>query len=135
LALVKCTFFENQAEYGSALYSCDLGVLQHCVIASSTGAAAVEGNGTAVATCCDVYGNAGGDWVGALAGQEGINGNICADPLFCDPENDDFTLGEGSPCAPGQNPDCGLVGAWPVTCGATPTPQTTWGALKALFRE
>jgi hypothetical protein len=109
-------------------------VLEHCIIANSTAGAAVEGNGAADASCCDVHGNAGGDWVGALAGQEGIHGNICADPLFCDPENDNLRLEEGSPCGPGQNPDCGRLGAWPIGCGGTPVEPMSWGSIKALFR-
>lgn len=67
----------------------------------------------------------------------GINGNISEDPLFCDPEHQDFTLRENSPCAPftPPNPECDLIGAWPVGSGSTPTAAATWGQLKALFRE
>jgi hypothetical protein len=69
-------------------------------------------------TCCDVYGNAGGDWVGCLAGQSGNYGNLSADPLFCDATNNNFGLGANSPCAPDQSPaQCGLIGARPVVCG------------------
>jgi hypothetical protein len=64
-----------------------------------------------------VYGNAGGDWVGCIADQYGVNGNFSADPLFCDPTHDDFTLAATSPCAPENSPgECGLIGAWPVGC-------------------
>ena len=69
-----------------------------------------------------------------MADQYGIRGNISADPLFCAPGEDDFRLQEGSPCAPDYNPDCGLIGAWPVGCGGTPTEETSWGSLKALYR-
>jgi hypothetical protein len=86
-------------------------------------------------TCCDLYGNAGGDWVNCVEEMYGVDGNFSADPLFCDPDVGDFRLKDCSPCAPAQNPDCGLIGAWPVGCGGTPVDQTTWGALKALFRE
>jgi hypothetical protein len=95
-----------------------------------------SGGNVPVLTCCDIYGNAGGDWVGAIAGQYGINGNMSVDPLFCDPENLDFTLHGDSPCAPFSppNPECDLIGAWPVGCAPTPTVKTTWGAIKALYR-
>jgi hypothetical protein len=88
-------------------------------------------------TCCDIYGNEGGDWVGCIEDQYGVNGNISEDPLFCDPGSGDFTLQECSPCAPFSppNPECDLIGAWPVGCGGTPTVESTWGALKALFRR
>lgn len=33
------------------------------------------GNPSVAATCCDFYGNAGGDWVGCVAGMNGVNGN------------------------------------------------------------
>jgi len=91
----------------------------------------------AILTCCDIYGNAGGDWVGEIASQYGINGNISYDPLFCDPENLDFTLHADSPCAPFSppNPECDLIGAWPVGCGPTPTVATTWGQIKTLFKD
>ncbi len=89
---------------------------------------------SATLTCCDVFGNAGGDWVGCIEGQLGIEGNICEDPLFCGPESEDFTLHADSPCAPEHNPDCGLIGSWPVGCEETPVEKTTWGGIKNLFR-
>jgi hypothetical protein len=69
-----------------------------------------------VLTCCDVYGNAGGDWVGYIADQAGINGNFSADPLFCDTANGDLHIFNASPCAPANN-SCGvLIGALDVGC-------------------
>ncbi|MCK4773241.1 MAG: hypothetical protein KAT30_00595, partial [Candidatus Krumholzibacteria bacterium] len=71
--------------------------------------------------CSDVYGNSGGDWVGCIADQDGINGNFCEDPLFCDPTSGDFTLDRSSSCLPGNHPsgeDCGLIGALEQACGA-----------------
>jgi len=71
-------------------------------------------------SCCDLYGNEGGDWVGCIAGLYGTEGNISAGPFFCDPENGDFGLADYSPCAPDQSPgECGLIGAYGVAC-ATP---------------
>ncbi len=71
-------------------------------------------------TCCDLYGNAGGDWVGSVAAQAGINGNICEDPLFCAPAAGNFRLQPDSPCGPftAPNPECDLVGAHPVGCSS-----------------
>jgi hypothetical protein len=98
------------------------------------GGAVMAGHGVTL-SCCDIYGNVGGDWVDYIASQYGINGNISEDPLFCDPENLDFTLHADSPCAPftPPNPECDLIGAWPVGCGSTPTVATTWGQIKTLF--
>jgi len=68
--------------------------LENSILAFSTQGEAVHcwSNGSATLSCCDVYGNAGGNWVDCIAGQEGQDGNICADPLFCDPDGGDFTL-------------------------------------------
>ena len=84
-------------------------------------------------SCCDIFGNEDGDWIGCIADQYGINGNISEDPLFCDPDAGDFHLHCTSPCAPAQQPDCGLIGALGVGCGATATVPTTWGAIKSIF--
>jgi predicted outer membrane repeat protein len=92
------------------------------------------GDGTeATLRCSNVFGNYGNDWVWCLEGQLGVEGNISADPLFCDRETGDFRLDSSSPCAPVVNPSCGLIGALPVGC-STPIWETTWGAMKALFR-
>jgi hypothetical protein len=96
-----------------------------------------DGNSSAHLTCCDLYGNEGGDWVGYIEDQYGINGNISEDPLFCDPESGDFTLHEDSPCAPftPPNEECDLIGAWPVGCEPTAVRVGTWGAIKAMYRR
>jgi predicted outer membrane repeat protein len=68
--------------------------------------------------CSDLYGNSGGDWIGPLAEQLGVRGNICDDPLFCEEEGpigSSLALQEDSPCGP-ENNECGLMGAWQVGC-------------------
>ena len=67
-------------------------------------------------TCCDIYGNAGGDWVGALSGYASINGNMCVDPLFCDTATNNYGLMDISPCAPTNNSCNQLIGAYGITC-------------------
>jgi hypothetical protein len=66
-------------------------------------------------SCTDIYGNAGGDWVGNLAGQLGVNGNISEDPLFCDAANGNLQLDFSSPCLFAE---CGTMGAWGIGCPA-----------------
>jgi hypothetical protein len=46
------------------------------------------------------------------------DGNINDDPLFCDPDNGDFTLGENSPCV-GTGQDGEIMGALGVGCEPT----------------
>ncbi|MFC1573470.1 hypothetical protein ACFL6M_07735 [Candidatus Eisenbacteria bacterium] len=65
--------------------------------------------------CCDIHGNASGDYVGAIADQLGIDGNISRDPRFCDRDALDLRLDTLSPCGP-DSCECGLMGAWPVGC-------------------
>jgi hypothetical protein len=69
--------------------------------------------------CNDVWSNQSGNYSG-IPDPTGTNGNLSADPLFCNAPARDFTLNALSPCAPGQSPPgCGLIGAWPVACGVT----------------
>jgi predicted outer membrane repeat protein len=139
-AIANCTFYGNSAEGGSGLY-CFYD--SDAVVEQSIFAFSIEGNAvqlqdaSAALACCDIYGNAGGDWVGGIEDQHGVNGNISEDPLFCDPENGDLTLHVHSPCAPFSPPneECGLIGAWPVACGGpTVVESTTWGRIKAAYR-
>jgi len=117
---INCTFSHNTggATTGGTFYLNDANfVLDNCLITNSqSGAAFYLNNSSPVLTCCDIYGNAGGDWTGILAEQLGINGNMCVDPLYCDPPAQNFMIDETSPCAPENNPECGLMGALGVGC-------------------
>lgn len=119
-SISNCTFYGNSAPYGAALFSESNAslTLDNSVVAFnlSGGAIECEAGGSATLTCSDVFGNVGGDWVGCVAGQNGSNGNISADPLFCDPDDGDFSLRDDSPCLTENNPSCELIGAWPVGC-------------------
>ncbi|MFC1572634.1 hypothetical protein ACFL6M_03440 [Candidatus Eisenbacteria bacterium] len=120
--LNNCTLYGNAAPSGAGFWCNDLNglpILENTIIAFSTQGEAIycEEPSLAALYCSDVYGNAGGDWIGCLEDQWGLDGNIALDPLLCDPENGDFTIHHASPCAPGYNPACGLVGAAPVACG------------------
>lgn len=87
--------------------------------------------------CCDIFGNAGGDWSGCIADQLGVRGNISQDPLFCREDNPEepYTIDYDSPCAPDNSAGCGLVGAWHAACGEYVTiEQTSWGSIKAMYR-
>ncbi|MCK4415403.1 MAG: right-handed parallel beta-helix repeat-containing protein [Candidatus Eisenbacteria sp.] len=139
---VNCTFAYNEAGGGAGGIECVSGTatLENTIIAFSTAGQAISGN--ANLSCCDLYGNAGGDWVGDIAGQFGLGGNISENPLFCDPMSDDFTLQADSPCAPfsSPNPECDLIGSEPIGCQPPtgvwpPAGITSWGGVKALFRE
>ena len=115
-----CTFSGGSANVGGGLSvraAEDRIAIEQSIIAFSTSGEAVYCHDSSVPTfaCCDVYGNAGGDWTGCIAGQDMINGNFCADPLFCHATNGNYHVGPSSPCAPDNSPaGCGLIGALPV---------------------
>jgi parallel beta-helix repeat protein/predicted outer membrane repeat protein len=139
--LNNCTFSGNEATVSGSGVGCfnSSPTLANTIIAFSEDGDAIYcgDNSNPTLTCCDVYGNAGGDWVGCIADQFGVNGNISEDPLFCDPDNGDFTIRSDSPCAPFSPPneECDLIGASPVGCSPpTATRQTTWGRIKATYR-
>ncbi|MCK4546532.1 MAG: hypothetical protein KAW17_03735 [Candidatus Eisenbacteria sp.] len=161
-SLTRCTMYRNDSVYGGGVYSsanaCP--ALCSCTLSENFGAfggggiwcgpySSVEADRTVVAfssrgeaiychpgnvtlTCCDLYGNAGGDWVGGVADQYGVSGNFSEDPLFCEPSTGDYHIDCNSPCAHGYG--CGLVGAYGIGCGATRIKSETWSSLKALYR-
>jgi predicted outer membrane repeat protein len=105
---------------GGAIYSMSNSnvTLANSIIAfSSAGeAAAASDGGLVTVSCSDVYGNAGGDWVGCIADQFGTNGNVWCDPQFCDAADGIFTLRDESPLNPAYY-WCLQIGAQPVACG------------------
>jgi len=145
--LISCTLVGNSAMEGGGMwvgpdrpFSYSRATLTNCIIAFSTAGRAmsfVESSGTL--TCCDLYGNGGGDWVGYIADQYGINGNISEDPCFCLVANPDqpYALCINSPCAAENNPECGRIGAWAAACDdyePCPAEDASWGSIKAMFR-
>jgi hypothetical protein len=102
------------------------------IVAFSTGPGFVGEDITL--SCCNVFGNEGGDYVDGATGQEGLNGNICRWPLFCDPVNGNYYLSAGSPCLLANN-GCGVqIGAFGQGCGPVSLEEMTWGKIKAQYR-
>lgn len=118
--VVNCTFCDNSAGSGAALYSYDGAVplLENTIIAFSNGGGAIRCDGatsTPRFSCCDVYGNVGGDWDGYIEDQLGTYHNFQADPRFCQRDSVDYRPWVMSSCA--RHADCGLIGALGVGCG------------------
>ena len=85
------------------------------------------------ATGCNLlWNNKGGDF-GEL--WERRPTDILADPLFCDPARGDLTVCDGSPAAAENSPTCGQIGALPVGCGIVSVTPTTFGRIKAAYRD
>lgn len=139
-----CTFYGNAAEGGgSGISILDFASPQidNTIIAYGTPGGAVRCDEWShpAFTCCDIYGNADGDWDEYTSTQNGVNGNFSSDPKFCDASNGDFTLEACSPSLPGNHPDgyeCGeVIGAFGQGCECDAvTGPATWGSIKATYR-
>jgi predicted outer membrane repeat protein len=134
--ILRCTFWANHAgRYGGciAVYDSEP-IVSRCILAGATnGGGLFASYASPDLVCDDAWSNQGGNYLG-IPDPTGTGGNIAEDPLFCDPETGDFTLGADSPCAPDHDPDCGLIGRYEVGCQSTPVDASSWGAIKAMFR-
>ncbi len=118
-----CTFVNNTAEYGSGIcfvgYYYPVATVENCIVAFSLGGEPISCYYPGVdpdVICTNIFGNAGGDWVGCIADQADSNGNFSINPMFCDTAAGDYRIHEDSPCAPTNN-TCGvLIGALPIGC-------------------
>lgn len=116
----RCTIAFNSAPEGGG-FSVEQGGLvtleRSLVVFNLDGGGITTDAGSFIlATCGDVFGNAGGDWGGTAYDPAGVDGNISANPLFCNPLARDFHLDADSPCAAANN-TCGLdLGALDVGC-------------------
>lgn len=144
VTIAGTTLANNEAPEGAALVSRNAFVgyangpvaIDHSLIAFHKGLSPAVisnfANSLITLSCSDVFGNDGGDWVGAIAGQLGVDGNFSADPLFCDRDAGVYTLSEASPCLPAHN-ECGvLVGGLGQGCTATAVSETTPQPAAAL---
>jgi len=123
--LTGCTFARNHSPEGAHIAVTfgllDTLVVDHSILAFGTDSEAIFTDNSVILalSCVDIFGNTGGDWVGAISGQESTMGNMSVDPQFCGLANPlmPLMLTTDSPCAPENNPECGLIGAFPVGCG------------------
>lgn len=124
LRIEQCTLVGNASGRGAGLH-CQVNsdiVLRRTILAFSPAGEAVtclDWSCLLDVQCCDVYGNAGGDWTTCLEGALATAGNIARDPLFVDRENGDFHLAAGSPCGP-DSAACGTMGAWEAAADVGP---------------
>jgi len=139
-----CTFVNNSAPTGSGIYiESDAGapsvdgnditgrpaapggkslggaMVSECLLAYNLQSAPVylETYAWIEIMCSDIYGNVGGNWTGSIAGYLGQDGNISANPLFCNAAGDVFTVAANSPVAD-ANTSCATIGAFDVGCAA-----------------
>ena len=128
-----CSFSETS---GPAIYCGDRAtpMIEHSILAfGATGEAVYcEGDAEPLLSCCDIFGNADGDWTGCIADQLGIRANISVNPLFCGQANPDepLSLTPESPCLDW----CGGIGACEIGCEYNTMIPETWGRIKATYR-
>jgi len=133
------TFVRNSAPVGSGLgfsaiiHSAE-NTLESSIVTLGDGPAIVcYGTSSVTVSCTDIFGNRDGNWVGCIASFAGIDGNLEADPRFCNPKAD-WSLCAESPCAPGQSGACGQIGAFGTGCSCPISVEpTTWGKIKANY--
>jgi hypothetical protein len=138
-----CTLVRNEASLGSGiLIGAGVGSVSvdRTIIALGAGGAAVQCSefslpGSLALSCCDLFGNAGGDYVDCVADQAGLNDNIDAPPGFCDLPGRAFAVTAQSPCAPGNSPCGQLIGvAYSNDC-VTAVEAASWASIKARYRK
>ena len=140
-SLTACTLVGNAAISGGGIFvdaTAGTPILAQTIVVFGAQGQGVlcGGDSTPILTCCDVYGNEGGDWDGSIAGQLGVDGNISAYPYFCRSDNPDvpYALYDISPCAPGSpyHPEgCDLMGAFPIGCEWTAAQDLGGSAAQA----
>jgi hypothetical protein len=142
----NCTFAGNDGTMGSAVSVLEEDPTHGPIVIERSAFAYGTGSHGAVVcwpsfepdmrlACCNIFSNEGGDWVGCIAEQYGVDGNFSACPSFCSIGAGNLRVCDESPCLPGNHPsgyDCGLIGVWGVGCfcGPSNTEPTTWGAMK-----
>jgi hypothetical protein len=115
----NCTFLFNSAgDRGGAIRSFAGGpYLVNSILWGNTapGGAQVALDSSSISVVCsDLEG--GRDEILVSSGSiDWDTGSIDADPRFCEPYNDDYSLAGNSPCSDAVS-TCGLIGAWPVGC-------------------
>jgi hypothetical protein len=95
------TVVDNEAKEGAA-FSCSGSslLLKRSIVAFHPGAAPISVGGwvaEAKMDSCDVFGNEGGDWVGAVDSLADQYGNVSLDPEFVDVQAGNLRLRETSP--------------------------------------
>ena len=109
VVITRALITANSAGGGGAIYCRDAGNTLHI-------------------TCSDAFANTPSNY-GNCPDPTGTEGNISADPLFCDAAGGDYTLAGPSPCLPWNN-DCGVqMGVFGMGCETTPVGETTPAAF------
>ncbi len=138
--IMSCTFAGNSAtEHGGGVY-CAPGsnaLLFLSLVAFSQDGEGVYGPSSPSVHTCDVYGNADGEYGGAMGDPTGFDANISEDHWFCPETQNELSIHDVSPCAPANNVSGLLIGAHGVACYAAGVDEDgalpmSWGAIKSI---
>jgi hypothetical protein len=114
--VTSCTFARNEAEEGAGVYAAGQSSpsITNSIIAFSAQGKPIDcgaGSSPFTTRCC-VFANADGD---TLCGNYSTS-MLYVDPLFCDLEAGDLTVGSASPCLPDSNQWNVQIGALGIGC-------------------
>jgi len=127
---------ETGAGYGSGIFGHGFLWVENTIISNGHGGVGVYSTASYVPAllCCDGWNPDVGNFDGFSPDDPFDFGfNIVADPLYCDGEQGNYRLQEGSPCADDQN--CDQIGRYPVDDCVIGIDQPADGAEASTSRE
>ena len=149
----NCTFARNSAEEagGALLVNSSSVSLSQCLLwrnrTEDVGGAVMCLNSGLISPTCNLFwGNTRPSTSGPeefprvpdhVSGCSSFGDLYIADPLFCDPDADNFYVMSSSPCLPANSPCGSLIGAFEEGCAAVSAPEyevKSWGRIKELYR-
>jgi len=114
LVVSNCTLTDNMGS-GIVVTGAADGVISNTIVDQNAGFGVdVDCTGILTFEANDAWGNADGDYNGVMD-PTGQDGNISADPVYCDPDSSNFHIAAISPCSPDSS-EYGLIGALDVGC-------------------
>jgi parallel beta-helix repeat protein len=115
--VTNCTIVRNSAsEAGGIFIGNGLARFENCIVAfNGQGGISYSGPDPTTVVCTDLFGNSGGDWTGS-SDLSLSNGNLLANPRFCDTAQGLFGISNVSPCSPIHNGCSRLMGSESVNC-------------------
>jgi predicted outer membrane repeat protein len=120
--VMNSTLYGNSATLGGGLYTNDgYGYISHSIFSFSPSGEAIYCDNSSDSYipslwCTDIYGNAGGDWVGCIADQYSSSGNISEDPMFCCAPRGNLRIDHWSPCQACSEGGGNLIGNHGTGC-------------------
>ena len=131
-SVTSCTMYNNLAPDATIVVDPEAGTssFERNIFFGSNAAGLILQNNFSDYACNLFSNNAGASIVGGSLGPTDLE----ADPLFCNPAEQDFTLANASPAAPAHSLCGEQIGAFPVGCNDVPVLFTTFHAVAMVGR-